>query len=98
MLNVTLNMMDDIKEAVEHDNVETAKAIARKDDELDVNTKKALKISTRLIKDDPKNSSLVLKTYAIVRRLERIGDYIKNMAEEVVFHLEARVIKHKKSV
>ncbi len=97
MLLVTLTMMDNIKEAVEHENVDIAKEIAKKDDELDVNTKKALKISTKLIKADPKISSLVLKTYAIVRRLERIGDYIKNMAEEVVFHLEAKVIKHKKT-
>jgi phosphate transport system protein len=96
MLLVTLTMMEDIKEAVEHDNVEIAKDIAKKDDELDINTKKALKVSTKINKAYPKNSSMVLKTYAIVSRLERIGYYIKNMAEEVVFHLEAKVIKHKK--
>ncbi len=97
MLLVAISMMDDIREAVQHDNVEMAKKIARKDDELDETTKKALKVSTKLIKADPKNSTLVLKTYTIIRRLERIGDYIKNIAEEVVFHLDAKVIKHKKS-
>lgn len=96
MLLVAISMMDDIKEAVQNENVEIAKKIAKKDDELDDTTKKALKVSTNLIKADPKNSGLVLKTYAVIRRLERIGDYIKNIAEEVVFHLEAKVIKHKK--
>lgn len=96
MLEVAMSMMDDIKDAVQNDNVEVAKKIAKKDDELDENTKKALKISAKLIKADTKNSRLVLKTYTVIRRLERIGDYIKNIAEEVVFHLEAKVIKHKK--
>ena len=97
MILVAMSMLDDIRVAVLDDNVEMAKKIAKQDDELDKNTKKALKIATKLIKGDPKSSALVLKTYTVIRRLERIGDYIKNIAEEVVFHLEAKVIKHKKS-
>jgi phosphate transport system protein len=96
MILVAISMLDDIREAILHENVEMAKKIAKQDDELDKNTKKALKVSTKLIKEDPKSSALILKTYTVIRRLERIGDYIKNIAEEVVFHLEAKVIKHRK--
>jgi len=95
MILVAISMMKDIREAILRENVELAKKIAKQDDELDKNTKKALKISTKLIKEDPKSSALILKTYTVIRRLERIGDYIKNIAEEVVFHLEAKVIKHR---
>jgi phosphate transport system protein len=94
MVNVAISMLDDMGEAVEHDKVGPAKRIAEKDDELDESTKDALKIATRLIKEDPENSDLILKTYTVIRRLERIGDYIKNIGEEVVFHLEGKVIKH----
>jgi phosphate transport system protein len=31
----------------------------------------------------------------MVRNLERSGDLTKNIAEEIVFQIEARVVKHK---
>ncbi|MBK8557118.1 MAG: hypothetical protein IPL65_15700 [Lewinellaceae bacterium] len=32
----------------------------------------------------------------MIRKLERIGDQTKNIAEDVVFYYEAKVLKHKK--
>jgi phosphate transport system protein len=29
-----------------------------------------------------------------VRKLERVGDQTKNIAEEIIFYLEAKVLKH----
>ncbi len=37
-----------------------------------------------------------LNLYIVVRKLERVGDHIKNIAEEIVFYKEARVLRHKK--
>jgi phosphate transport system protein len=31
---------------------------------------------------------------SIIRKLERVGDQAKNMAEEIVFYIEAKVLKH----
>lgn len=94
MVNVALSMLTDVGNAIENDTAEPARKIADRDDELDENTKNALKIATKLIKDDPKDSDLILKTYTVIRRLERVGDYIKNISEEVMFHQEAKVTKH----
>ena len=94
MLQVTISMMEEMGTAIADEKVEIAKQIAEMDDEINESTKKAFKISRRLIKEDAKTAGLILKTYTIIRRIERIGDYIKNIGEEVVFHLEARITKH----
>jgi phosphate transport system protein len=34
--------------------------------------------------------------FSIIRKLERVGDLTKNAAEELIFYIEAKVLKHKK--
>ena len=94
MVNLAISMLEDMEDAIKNNNVKPAKKVADRDDELYENTKHALKVAAKLIRERPENSDLVLKTYTVIRRLERIGDYIKNIGEEVVFHLEGKVIKH----
>jgi phosphate transport system protein len=33
---------------------------------------------------------------SMIRKLERVGDQSKNIAEEIIFYFEAKVLKHKK--
>jgi phosphate transport system protein len=47
------------------------------------------------IKADPENTRSLLELASIVRRLERVGDYNTNIAEEIIFCFEALVLKHK---
>ena len=35
-----------------------------------------------------------LNLISIIRRLERIGDHCNNIAEEIVFYLDAKILKH----
>jgi len=37
-----------------------------------------------------------MNLYIVVRKLERVGDHIKNIAEEIIFYKEARILRHKK--
>jgi phosphate transport system protein len=32
----------------------------------------------------------------VVKKLERVGDLIKNIAEEIIFYVDAEVLKHKR--
>ena len=34
---------------------------------------------------------------SIIRKLERIGDQSKNIAEEIIFYVEAKILKHSAS-
>ncbi len=38
----------------------------------------------------------LLNLISIVRRFERVGDLCANIAEEIIFYMEARVLKHEK--
>lgn len=31
----------------------------------------------------------------LIRKMERIGDHCSNIVEEIVFYIEAKVLKHK---
>jgi phosphate transport system protein len=43
----------------------------------------------------PNDIGQALYNLSIIRRLERVGDQSKNIAEEIIFYLEAKVLKHK---
>jgi len=32
---------------------------------------------------------------SVVRKLERVGDQTKNISEEIIFYIEAKVLKHR---
>ncbi len=44
---------------------------------------------------DPK-VDLLLYLFSVINKLERVGDLAKNIAEETIFYLEARILKHRK--
>lgn len=33
--------------------------------------------------------------FAVIIKLERVGDHLKNIAEEIVFYNDEKIIKHK---
>ena len=40
------------------------------------------------------NINEALYVLSIIRKLERVGDQSKNIAEEIIFYVEAKVLKH----
>jgi phosphate transport system protein len=65
-------------------------------DELldDINIK-ANKIVADYVRTNQDNIEAALYLLSIIRKLERVGDQAKNMAEEIIFYIEAKVLKHK---
>ena len=46
---------------------------------------------------DDKNAEALFYLLSCVRKLERAGDLTKNIAEELIFSIESKVIKHRKN-
>ncbi len=66
------------------------------DEKLDKTNNNANNIISQLIKEKPADIMLILEALSIIRKLERTGDHILNVAEELIFYFDADVVKHSK--
>lgn len=94
MFDTLLSMLSDSFVALESENTRISGKIMAKDDEIDTLYHQAINtLSTYL----QQNTSLIrcgLKTILLIRKLERIGDHCSNIVEEIVFYVDAKVLKH----
>jgi phosphate transport system protein len=94
MTAITIEMVHGALEAFEHEDVQRAKQVVTRDDEVDAlnrQTFEDLLGDRRGSQDDIKLSmSLIL----LARSLERIADHAVNVCEEVVFLVEGEDIRH----
>jgi phosphate transport system protein len=94
MLDVLIKMLEDMGEALRKDDTKMATKTTKKDEELNEYNKKAFKVTADLIKEYPDSAKTLLTLFSLIKNLERAGDLTKNIAEEIVFHIEAKVLKH----
>ena len=96
MFNIAISMLEDIAIALKEDNVKLARKVYQKDSELNKININASKTITKYINDNPKTVRQSLFMFSIIRKIERTGDHIKNIAEDLIFYVEAKVLRHKK--
>ena len=89
-----IEMLSDAKVAYEKENTQLASAILSKDDILDTVNGQANSIIEEFIKKNPDKITQSLDMISIIRKIERIGDHCSNIAEEIIFYIEAKVLKH----
>ena len=94
MLKNAIEMLTDAKKAIEFENSRMAVSIFSHDDFLDEIHKNSSKIISNYIKKHPEEIDEALNMHNIISKIERIGDHCSNIAEEIVFYLEAKVLKH----
>lgn len=95
MFDQGIHMLSDTRKAFEIEDTTLARSIFEKDDLLDTLNLESDSRVLQLVKEDPSELPSSLKVMSIIRKLERVGDQAKNMAEEVIFYVEAKVLKHK---
>lgn len=96
MLKTVSKMIDDICVAYTNDDTKLARSVFQKDTILNEINKSAPSIVGDYLRKDLSDVEEVLYLFTIVRKLERVGDHITNIAEEVIFYMEAKVLKHGK--
>lgn len=96
MYDKAITMLENVYEALENDDTRLARKIFKKDDFLNKKNRKATKTAIKIIKSAPEKAKAIIPLLSIVRKIERVGDLTKNMGEEIIFHIEAKVLKHKK--
>ena len=94
MFDTVISMLSDGFVALESENTRIAGKILAKDEEADEIFKKAFDILTAYLQDNTSYIHDGLKTILLLRKLERIGDHCGNLVEEIVFYVDAKVLKH----
>ena len=94
LIKNAITMLSDAKKSFENENSRMALSIFSKDDFLDDVHKHSNKIIAEYIRKHPNEIDEALNMHSIIRKIERIGDHCSNIAEEIVFYLEAKVLKH----
>lgn len=98
MLKQVLSMLEITKNALNEENIELATSVFSKDNLLDEINAEASGVLARYIEKHPEETRTCLDLVGVFRKLERSGDHITNIAEEIVFFVDAKVLKHQDKV
>lgn len=94
MYEGSISILTDVQTAFEFENTLLARTIFSRDDVLDQINKNADDHISEYIRGNLNNINEALYILSIIRKLERVGDQSKNIAEEIIFYIEAKVLKH----
>ena len=94
MYNGSISILSDTQTSFEFENTILARTIFSRDEVLDTINKNADENIAKYILEDLNNINEALNILSIIRKLERVGDQSKNIAEEIIFYVEAKVLKH----
>ena len=96
MYETVMSMVDNIIDAYENKDVKSARKVFKKDKVLDKINSKSFTVLGEEIKKDDKVIDQAFILFSVVKKFERVGDLIKNIAEEIIFYVDAEVLKHQK--
>jgi len=88
-------ILEDVLKSFENEDTKLARSIFRRDELVDEINIKATSAVADYIRNHPDKIEQGLYIISMIRKLERIGDHCKNIAEEIIFNIEAKVLKHK---
>ncbi len=95
MLDALLSMITIAKEAFERESSTIASEIFIKDNVVDEINDNSTPILARYIEEHPGSAIGGLYIANILYKMERFGDHCTNIAEELIFYLDAKILKHK---
>ena len=85
-------MLFNTQEAFDKENSILARSVFKIDETLDNINQKANSLVAAYIRNNPDKIEESLYTVSIIRKLERVGDQSKNIAEEIIFYIEAKIL------
>ena len=95
MFEVASVMITDVMNAFEKEDTALARSVFKQDEILDEINVHANTAVAEFIRSHTDRINQSLYTLSTIRKLERVGDQCKNIAEEIIFYVEAKVLKHK---
>ena len=89
-----LEMMNGLQSSLMDENPSKASSVIDMDDELDRLKAASDSILVEYAREHTDELPVVMGLGSIFRKLERTGDHLTNIAEEIVFYVDAKVLRH----
>ncbi len=94
MFDITIAMLTDSFVALETENTKISGKIIGKDEQVDEIYLNSIGTLTEYLQQHTDRITNGLHLLLLIRKLERIGDHCSNIVEEIVFYVDAKVLKH----
>ena len=95
MFELANAILSDVTRAFDTEDTSISRNVFLKDEQMDEINLAANKAVADFITTHPDKVNQSLYMLSTIRKLERSGDQSKNIAEEIIFYIEAKVLKHK---
>jgi phosphate transport system protein len=94
MVEITRTMLKDAIDSFILLDPVKARIVLKTDDQIDDLNRIVIQKVIELLKNNKQTAECGLELSLVSRNLERVADLATNIAEEVIFHTQARVVKH----
>jgi phosphate transport system protein len=94
MAKIVRSMIHDAIDGFIEGDVEKARQVIERDDEVDDLYHKVFRHLLELMNEEPENIHTGIHVQSIAKYIERMGDHATNIAEQVIFMLEGLDIRH----
>ena len=94
MGDVAVRMLRDVLDAYVRLDPVAAARIVREDETVDDNFRGFLRLLVTYMMEDPRTISTALDIVFVSKALERIGDHVKNIAENVIYIVKGKDVRH----
>jgi phosphate transport system protein len=91
---IAQSMVKDVLDAFVNSDSKLARSVCERDDMVDGLNEQVFRELLTFMMSDPQTVTRAVHLMIVCRCLERIADHATNLAEDVIFMLDARVIKH----
>ncbi len=94
MVEQVLSMLETARKALVDEDMELANTLFAKDNIVDEINGNVSKILADYIHEKPEEAEFCLNFKSVFLKLERTGDHTTNLDEEIIFYIDAKVLKH----
>ncbi|HWF45156.1 MAG TPA: phosphate signaling complex protein PhoU [Candidatus Kapabacteria bacterium] len=98
MISMARQMLTDVINAFIHNDSEHAKLVFQKEERVDELNRETFYNLIAVMKGDPVMIEPAAHLMALLRHIERLADHATNIAENVIFVAEAKLMRHQSSL
>ncbi len=95
MAEAAMRMLQKSLEAFVNRDTKAARKICKEDDVVDQYNREVINALRKMMHEDPATIERATHLFSVSRHLERIADHATNIAEDVVYMVEGKIIRHR---